>query len=202
MIAIDFRGFGTSDPPPAAVSNEQELVSDVLDFLDVLGIDQVTLAGHDIGATVAQGLARRAPDRVSALALFNPTNPGIGDRRYAPEHQREVWYQHFHLLPWAEALLGRDTVELYLRHFYDHWVGRKEAVRPIEFQAIVDMYARPGAVGASFAWYRGRVLERRRQAAADPHSRIIHQPTVIRWGDADPVCPSCWSDRLEEFFTL
>src|SRR5918992_1592516 len=49
-----------------------------------------------------------------------------------PASQREAWYGHFHALPWAHELVGynRDTVELYLRHFYDCWVGNKESVRP------------------------------------------------------------------------
>jgi hypothetical protein len=39
---------------------------------------------------------------------------------------------------------------LYMRHFYDHWVGNKDSVRPKAFEAIVDTFARPDAIKASF----------------------------------------------------
>jgi hypothetical protein len=36
---------------------------------------------------------------------------------------------------------GERTLELYLRHFYDRWVGNKDSMRPKEFEAIVDTFA-------------------------------------------------------------
>ena len=128
------------------------------------------LGGYDIGATVAQTLARRHADRVRALALFNPAYPGIGGRRFDPSVQREFWYQHFHALTWSDRLIAhdRETVRLYLEYFYDHWCGRKEAIREREFEALVDVYARPGAVRASIAYYRARAAQRPKPA---PHPR-------------------------------
>lgn len=94
---------------------------------------------------------------------------------------------------------NRDTVELYLRHFYDHWVGRKESVRPAEFDAIVDHFARPGAVRSNFAWYRTRSSGHRPKPEADPE-KTIACPAFVLWGEADPVFPAEWSDRLGEHF--
>ena len=67
--------------------------------------------------------------------------------RPEPVAQRESWYHHFHALPWSHELVGynRDAIELYMRHFYDHWVGNKGSVRQKEFEAIVDTFARPSA---------------------------------------------------------
>ncbi len=159
VVAPDFRGFGESDKPegdPKNLYTPDRLAADVLRLLDHLSIDRFVVAGHDTGAVIAQVLARRVPERVSALALFNPPHAAIGDKPKEPAAQREPWYHHFHALPWSHELVGRDrdTVELYLRHFYDHWVGDKESVRPEEFRAIVDAFARPGAMEASFGWYR------------------------------------------------
>jgi hypothetical protein len=70
---------------------------------------------------------------------------------------------------------------LSLRHFYDHWVGNKDSVRPKEFEAIVDTFARPDAIRASFGWYRARYIEEMDQAAQTPRDAILI-PTVVRWG--------------------
>lgn len=34
----------------------------------------------------------------------------------------------------------------------------------------------------------------------DPRALQINQPTVVLWGEADPVFPSSYSDRLHEYF--
>jgi pimeloyl-ACP methyl ester carboxylesterase len=201
VIAPDFRGFGESDKPdlPAVEAyTPQVLAADLLALLDHLAIGDVVVAAHDIGATVAQTLARKIPARVRALALFNPPYPGIGRRRFDPMVQSELWYQHFHNMPWSDQLIGynRDTVRLYLAHWYDHWVGRQATVRPKEFEAIVDTFARPGAIRGSIAFSRARAATRPQEATADPQALQIAQPVVVLWGERDPVMRAAWSDQL------
>jgi len=205
LVAPDFRGFGDSDAPdlePSEGYTPQVLAEDVLALLEHLGLDSVVIAAHDIGATVAQVLAFTTPERVRALALFDPPYPGIGDRRFDPSAQREFWYQHFHTLPWSDRLIGhdRETVAIYLRHFYDHWSGRPDGLDPREFDAIVDVYSRPGAVRGSIQYYRARASVRAREASIDPRDQQITQPTVVLWGVLDPVIPASWSDRLADYF--
>jgi len=147
-------------------------------------------------------MAVRHADRVRALALFNPVYPGIGERRFQPSVQPEFWYQHFHTLPWSDRLIARDreSVHIYLAHFYEHWCGRKEAVREREFEAIVDTYSRPGAVEASIAYYRARAAQRRNQAGAPREGTRIREATAIAWGELDPVILAGWADRLGDTF--
>src|SRR5204863_1305946 len=121
-------------------------------------------------------------------ALFNPMYPGVGSRRFEPAAQAELWYQHFHALPMAERIVSYspDTVEWYLGHFYDRWAGHKEAIRPAELAAIVRFYSRPGAFRSSIACYQARSTERVAQVTASLPPPI-EQPTVVLWGEADPV---------------
>jgi pimeloyl-ACP methyl ester carboxylesterase len=204
VIALDFRGFGDSDKPegdPKAVYAPDYLAADVLSLLDHLGIESFVVAGHDTGAVIAQVLARQVPERVRALTLFNTPHAAIADKPKQPAAQRESWYHHFHALPWSHELVGynRDTTELYLRHFYDHWVGNKESVRPMEFEAIVDTFARPDAIRASFGWYRATY-----EVESDPSARALEGPisipTVVRWGELDPVKPASWAEGIEQTF--
>ena len=203
MIAPDFRGFGDSDAPDLAPHigyTPEILARDILTLLDHLNVHQVVVAGHDLGAIVAQVLARTAPDRVRALALFNPPYPGIGQRRHDPAIQSELWHQHFHALPWSDRLIGYElgTLEMYLGHFYEHWAARKEAVRPAELEEIVRAYSRPGAVRASLQHFRA--AHSVPGTPEGPPERPVTQPTVVLWGEADPVMPAEWADRIEEFF--
>jgi pimeloyl-ACP methyl ester carboxylesterase len=204
VIALDFRGFGDSDKPeggPKELYTPDHLAADVLALLDHLGIERFVVAGHDTGAVIAQVLAREVPERVRALALFNTPHSAIADKPKEPAAQRESWYHHFHALPWSHELVGynRDTTELYLRHFYDHWVGNKGSVRPKEFEAIVDTFARPDAIRASFGWYRA-TYEQETGPSAHALEGPISIPTVVRWGELDPVKPASWAEGIEQTF--
>jgi pimeloyl-ACP methyl ester carboxylesterase len=114
----------------------------------------------------------------------------------------EFWYQQLHLLPWAADLVAHDrrTLEVYLRHFYDHWCATPGALREGEFAHVVDVYARPGAFEQSIAWYRARLRERQAQATADPAALSIAQPATVLWSDSDPVAPLEWAEGIEAWF--
>jgi pimeloyl-ACP methyl ester carboxylesterase len=204
-IAPDLRGFGGSDAPalpPEEGSNPLVMAGDIVALMDHLGVERAVIVAHDVGATVAQALARGAPERLRALVLLNPPYLGIGTRRYEYRFQRESWYQHFHVQPWSHRLVGynRDTVHTYLSHFYDHWLGRKDALRPAEFEAIVDVYARPGRIEGGFNYYRARMIQRAGESEVDPRDFAIETPTIVRWGELDPIMVPEFSDRLGEFF--
>jgi pimeloyl-ACP methyl ester carboxylesterase len=207
-VAPDLRGFGGSDKParpPEEAYAPIALAADLVALLGHLELPRVVLVAHDVGATVAQALALASPEVARALVLLNPPYLGIGRRRFEYRIQREHWYQHFHAQPWSHELVGhdRDTVHIYLSHFYDHWVGRKETVRPAEFEAVVDEYAKADAVRAGFDYYRGRWLSRQRghsDPEPEPERFAINLPTMVLWGDEDPVIPVEWSDRIPEFF--
>jgi pimeloyl-ACP methyl ester carboxylesterase len=207
VIALDLRGFNASPLPPGDPaeqhSGEANLGRDVCAVLDHVAVGAAVLAGFDVGAAVAQLVARRRPTRVNTLVLMNPTHPKVGPRRDQLTVKGEFWYQQLHQLPWAAQLIGhdRETTAVYLRHFYQHWCATPDALTADDLEAIIDVYARPGAVEASIAWYRARRRDRATQATADPTSLVIDHPTTVLWSDCDPVSPPEWAEGLEECFT-
>jgi pimeloyl-ACP methyl ester carboxylesterase len=201
VIAVDLRGFGASDPAPGdpyTSYDESRLAADVLTLLDHLGVERFAVAGHDVGSAVAPAVARLAGDRATGLALFNPTHPHVGDRRYTRAAQRELWHHGFHAQPWSHRVAGRDreTIAIYVRHFLEHWTARRESLVAAEVEAVVEAFARPGRLESSFGWYRSREAGRDRRATAPPPPTIA-LPTFVVWGDADPVTPLAWREGLE-----
>ncbi|MFD0502470.1 alpha/beta fold hydrolase [Streptomyces chiangmaiensis] len=67
MYAPDLRGHGLSDRP--GDYSLELMQSDVLHFLDRLGLDRVDLIGHSLGGVVAYLLASDRPQRVARLVL-------------------------------------------------------------------------------------------------------------------------------------
>ncbi|HEU5037639.1 MAG TPA: alpha/beta hydrolase [Nocardioides sp.] len=203
-IVPDLRGFGGSDAPVAtqpAQSTPGAHARDLHAVLDHFAVPAATVAGHDIGATIARVLAQQEPDRVTALALFNPPYPGIAERRFTPSAQRQFWYQHLHQLPLAEALLdGRPSaLEAYLGHFYKDWSGAGSPLTTDELNSLVDAYSRPGRFTASIAYYRARAQAKLSDAVT---ARPPTPPAFVAWGEQDPVMPVEWADRLDTHFDL
>lgn len=201
-IAPDLRGFGMSDRPAGGASafGPEAHCEDLLAILDRLGTDRLLVVAFDIGATVAQRLARQAPKVVERLLLMNPPYPGIGARRFDPLVQSEFWYQHFHQLPLAPALVTHDleTLRLYLSHFFRHWSGPGHSMTDQELSRYVEVYSQPGAFEASIQYYRARAAEKSRLPVKSADK--IEQQTVILWGDQDPVMKIEWADRLGDDF--
>lgn len=205
VIVPDLRGFAYSDKPdlPPEVGYKRETVAgDIAALAAHLGCRRVAVVAHDIGATVAQPLARRHPGLVERLVLFDPPYPGIGRRWREPTHVREIWYQIFHTLPWAEELVGasRATTALYLRHFLTHWSHRKGWVTEDELQHYVDAYSQPGALRGGFNYYRARERTRTTEGEIPPSVLSVPVPTLVLWGELDPILPVAWADRLPEYF--
>ncbi|RWB71543.1 MAG: alpha/beta fold hydrolase [Mesorhizobium sp.] len=70
VVAIDMLGHGTSPLPPET-AGLSDFADQAIRLLDHLGLDRVAVAGHSMGALVAQEVALRAPSRVASLVCLN-----------------------------------------------------------------------------------------------------------------------------------
>ena len=206
VVVPDLRGFGGSDrhdrDPTEAYSVDAQADS-VCALIDDLDLVRPVLSGYDVGSRVAQTVARRRPDDVGALVL-SPPLPGFGERVLEPQAQREFWYQSFHQLPLAEALVDGDprAVRAYLGHFWTHWSAPDWTPDPAALDALAALYARPGAFRASIGWYRagaGAVARALAERPPAPLDRLAMAKSV-QWPEHDPLFPAAWSDRLDAFF--
>lgn len=202
LIAPDLRGFGDSDKPDGPYGPDQH-AQDMAGLLNALQIERAGVVGHDVGGAVMQSLARRAPQRLSGLFFFDFVYPGIGGRMGAPDRLNEIWYQSFHQMQMAPALVGasRENCEIYIGHFLHHWSHRKHAFDDVR-DAFTDNFMKPGNLAGGFAHYRaahaGRVAVMTGEA---PDLPPITVPTCVRWAEHDPLFPYAWTDRLGETFT-
>jgi pimeloyl-ACP methyl ester carboxylesterase len=206
LIAPDLRGFGDSDKPdpgPSDRAGAEVHAADMLALLDALGIARAGVVGHDVGAMVAQAMAQRAPERLSALFFFDCPYPGIGRRWAEPSHLKEIWYQSFHQKDFAAALVGssREACRLYIGHFLRHWSGGNPRAFDAVLEAWVDNFLKPGNLQGGFNWYisqnAARLAAMRGEA---PKPQPIAVPTCVRWGDRDPILLAAWMDRMGEYF--
>ena len=202
LIAPDLRGFGDSGKPSGAFG-PQDHASDLLALINQLGIEKIGVVGHDVGGAAMMPLARLAPERLAGLFFFDFIYPGLGSRMGQPDSLLEIWYQSFHQMPMAAALVGanRETCKAYFGYFLRHWAWRKDAFAEV-LDVFVDNFLKPGNLEGGFAHYKGthagRIAMMKGEAPKLPQ---IDLPTCVRWAEHDPVLPYAWTDRLAETFT-
>lgn len=76
VVAMDTRGYNKSDKPEGVENYAIELLlADVEAVIKDLGVENVTLVGHDWGGAIAWQFAIRNPERVNKLVICNLTHP-------------------------------------------------------------------------------------------------------------------------------
>jgi pimeloyl-ACP methyl ester carboxylesterase len=205
LYAPDLRGFGDSDKPtrgPTRQAGPEVHAADVLALMDEPQLRRVGIVAHDVGAYVAQALAREHPGRIAGLFFFNCPYPGIGRRWAEAGHLIEIWYQSFHQMPWAAELIGssRETCRTYIGHFLRHWARDPHAFDD-DLEAWIDNFLKPGNLQGGFDWYLSVAASRISVIREEiPQLPRIDLPTRILWGRHDPILKAAWTDRLPECF--
>jgi pimeloyl-ACP methyl ester carboxylesterase len=83
VIAPDLRGHGWSAAPVGGYEKDQ-LATDLLAVLDILGIERTTWIGHDWGAWTGYIAAIRAPERFERMLALAVPHP------WTPSHPRQL----------------------------------------------------------------------------------------------------------------
>src|ERR1700759_5702935 len=102
-LRYDIRGHGASEVPPGPYSMD-DLGSDLVAFLDRLGIERASLCGLSIGGMISMWVAAHAPERVERLVLCC-TSAQLGPREAWIERAATVREQGVGAI--ADAVLER-----------------------------------------------------------------------------------------------
>ncbi|MGY3484772.1 pimeloyl-ACP methyl ester carboxylesterase [Bradyrhizobium sp. USDA 4011] len=152
VIAPDLRGLGDSSRPATGFDNAS-VAGDVLELIEALGIQSVSLVGHDWGGPVAFAAALLARQRVKKLAIVDVVLPGDG--RVAGSGQGGArWHHLFHRTPHLPEALTAGREEIYLSWFYDEYSERPGVIGASDLAEYVRCYSKPGAMHCGFEYYR------------------------------------------------
>jgi non-heme chloroperoxidase len=174
VFAIDQRGHGDSSKPECCFMLN-DFATDVVAFLDAVGVPKATLVGHSMGSFIAQIVAIDAPTRVEALVLIGsaPTtanNQGVIDLRASVDSLMD---------PVSEEFARQFQMGLYYEPL------------PQEFfeKLVQESQKAPARV------WRGALDG----LLADDHTAKLSQiqvPTLILWGDHDGIFTQAQQDEL------
>lgn len=173
LIAPDLRGFGGSDKltAPFGLAEQAADVTALIGALDVVA--PVGIVSHDAGATVTQVLARRSPESIAGLFVFNFMYPGIGKRFVAPDHLAVVWHTFFNQSSVAAKLVGAwpEGVRLFVTHFLHEWTHREGAFDDATLDACVANFQVAGNLEGGAQHDRAVAGQRKKEYAEEGRRR-------------------------------
>lgn len=134
-LAPDLVGYGESEGPVAARIDMASQADWMLQLLDQLGIERVTLIAHDVGTAAAQLMAVKAHRRLHGLALLD----GIYEDNWAMEAVASIqaWSptDAARLFPVLRRRLGKTEA---LREMLAAYQGERGGLRLIRAACDLD----------------------------------------------------------------
>ena len=192
VIAPDLLGHGASAKPPGDYSLGA-YANLLRDLLEAIGLERCTLVGHSLGGGVALQFSYQFPERVERLVLVS--SGGLG---------REV-----HPILRAAALHGADVVLPWLSVGGARSIGTLvKTMGKLGFRASNDIgetwrsfvaLENPEARRAFLQTVRGIIdVGGQRVSANDKLYLAAEIPTMIVWGEKDPLIPVSHAHRAHE----
>ena len=185
VIAPDFLGHGWSDRRDRFDRSLIAQTDAVLALLDELGIERVTVVGHDTGGGVALILAIDHPERVARLVLSNVVGYNswpIGDMVALSDPS------------WREKSVS-EVVDFVAEGLADG-IHNADRLTPAFREGIVAPYAdEEGKI--SLIRNASALNTNHTMALVDRHAEIT-APTLVLWGQHDPWQTIVDGERLAE----
>ncbi|MHC5897330.1 alpha/beta fold hydrolase [Nostoc sp.] len=155
VIAVDLRGAGgSSKPAPSAGYDARTMAEDIHQLIHQLGFNSIRILGHDIGLLVAYAYAAAYPTEVHKLVLLDGFLAGIEPMWSQFRADPRSWVFSLHETKELPEQLTAGKEREYLTWFYTNQAYRKGAFSEAEIDEYVRAYSAPGAMSASFEWFR------------------------------------------------
>lgn len=178
LVLYDARGHGETPAPDGPFALE-DLVGDIIDLLDHLGIEETNFAGLSMGGMVGLGLALDHPERVTRLAVCDA-------RADAPDAYVASWEDRIKIVTeQGFPALVAPTIE---RWFTPAFLA--DSSRVDRMRRIVERTTPEGYISCARA-LQGLDYKRR--------LRSMTVPTLYLVGDADAGAPPA---EMSEMRTL
>jgi pimeloyl-ACP methyl ester carboxylesterase len=198
LLMPDLRGHGWTDAPEGPYDKER-LATDVLSLFDALGLERVSVIGHDWGGWIAFLVALRAPDRVARMLILNVAHPfqRPGARRLAATWR--FWYQCVLATPWLGERLLRNGARFVHYILTVGTVNRASLVDP-ELAVFAARMREPARARASSRLYRTFILREFPAVAAGRYRQTrLRVPTRVLFGVRDAFISPVWLGGFEPY---
>jgi pimeloyl-ACP methyl ester carboxylesterase len=178
VIAVDARGYGESDKPEGGYDG-LTIKDDLRAIVQQLGIGQVTVCGHDMGALPALLYAAHHPDEVRGLIYVDEPLPGYNLEQFTAfkkDNPFVYWWFSFNSQKHVPALMWEGKEEVLVDYFLTAMAADPTANSEEDKAEYVRCLRKPGGLNGSFGWYRDALLTSDQVVAATQSK--LRQPVL------------------------
>ncbi|GAA4704788.1 alpha/beta hydrolase [Promicromonospora umidemergens] len=182
VYAIDLPGLGDSTGRPSGYDKATLARYVHALVVDQLGVRDVSIVGHDLGAAVAFQYAAQFPADTARLGYLDLPLPGPA--LDATAYRSLSWHIAFHSQPEVPEALVDDDVREYLAMFYPQvsfegaafgGTSDRSPFTDAQIDEYARTYSRPEALSGGFELYRSLDQDVRDTTAAAP----VDTPTLL-----------------------
>ncbi|ADO73228.1 alpha/beta fold hydrolase [Stigmatella aurantiaca] len=178
VIVPDLRGAGGSSKPESGY-DKKTLAADIHALTSSLGLERVSIVGHDIGLMVAYAYAAQFPQATERVVLMDAFLPGIGNWKDV-WLLRDLW--HFHFTGEVPLALVKGRERIYFEHFWNDFAADpKRSVPEADRRLYAKAYAQPGGMRAGFEYFKA--FEQDARDFAQLSATRLSMPVLVLTGE-------------------
>ncbi len=194
LVMPDLRGYGDSAKPPGlpdhSTYSKRTMAQDMVDIMDLLGIQTFSVCGHDRGGRVAHRMALDHASRVDKLCVIDIA-PTLDTYAATDFSLAQAYYHWFHLTqpePLPELMIG-GCASAYLHHKLGGWgtggMGHIEAAALAEYERC---FVKEGTIHAVCEDYRAAAsIDLEHDRLSREQGRKIACDMLVLWGERGVV---------------
>ncbi len=152
VIAIDMPGIGESLTPPQT-NDKRSLAKHFKTVIDTLGIEDVTLVGHDLGGMIVYAFLHAYPNALRKAIIMDVAIPGVAPWDEVVRNPY-IWHFAFHSIPDLPEELVHGKEESYFGFFFDVITANRDSITEEQRKRYTEAYRSRSALHTGFEWYR------------------------------------------------
>lgn len=179
VIRYDQIGHGLTGPNPAGDYSPAAMVTVLEQLRAKLGLEQFALAGNSMGGGIAARYASTYPQHLSALILVD----SAGAPRKAGASRGNIGFT-LAAMPGVNLLAQSITPRSLIERSLSQSVSNQAVVTPAAVDRYWELLRYPGNRAATMQRFAAK-----REPFTPAELARITAPTLILWGDQDPLIP-------------
>lgn len=165
VIIVDLRGMGTSEKPGSGY-DKKTMATDIHQLVLQLGLEKVSLMGHDIGGMVAMSFAFNFPEFTEKLIVLDGSHPSEGMYQMplipSPGTFNEkmdgempyAWWMGFNQVKNLPEQLLEGRFHLLQEWLFNYVMIDESKMAELERAVYAAAYNDRNSIRASNAWYQ------------------------------------------------
>ncbi|RLQ96488.1 alpha/beta fold hydrolase [Falsibacillus albus] len=182
VVSIDLPPFGRSGKSPAFVYSYQNIARTIIEFMEKMNYEKVSLIGHSMGGQIALNIMKERPELIEKGVLLCSSG-------YLKKSKWPLVFSSY--FP-------------FFHHYVKYWLAKSGVRRNIENvvhnRSLIDEemmygYLRPFLEDDIFIALT-RMIRHREGDLTKNLLNKIHTPILLIWGEHDKVVPLAVGERL------